>query len=210
MDYTLEQLKKIAKYLNLTFSPNIGLDKLKEKIDTYITENDITLDYASILEEETFSTDNASVTIESKEDVEIERLRNLTFAGTELTKTQMDEAKQNREALKLIRCIVTCNDPTKSALEGNFFAARNAEISTVQKYIPFGVPTHVPQILLNVIKDKDFTQYTSKKSRDNFGLPVTKRRIQKAYNIEYLPPLTTAEFNAIATRQLADPIGENE
>lgn len=220
MDFTLEQLKEIAKKVSLTHSPNIGLDNLKTKLTTYLEEANTTLEevWKDIESANTFSTDNATVIItepttspeptipDENLNPEIERLKKLTFSGVETTQAMLDEAEQTKESLRLIHCIITCHDPAKASLDGELFITRNAEVSVIKKFIPFNVPYHVPQMLLNVIEEKQ-CQFFIK--REVNGIPQPIAKMKSAYSIKILPPITPEQVNSIRNRQLADPINDD-
>ena len=135
-------------------------------------------------------------------DKELEKLSQLTFAKLEQGHALLNEHDVLKKATKLVRCIITCNDRTKTALPGEIFSVRNANIPEQKKYIPFNVPTHVPQIILNAIREKNYTHF--KKVRLPIGIESTKAEYLPAYNIQILPPLTSEEYNAIRQKQLAE------
>lgn len=111
--------------------------------------------------------------------------------------------KQNRlrkEAHKLIRIRVTCMNPSKKEWKGEIITATNSIISDMSKYVPFGIDEgwHVPVIIYNAMKERMYTQhYTTKID----GKVVHKQRQAKEFAIEVLPPLTTAELQALASDQ---------
>ena len=67
--------------------------------------------------------------------------------------------------------------------------------------IPFGEVWHVPQILLNILDETQLQVFQEK--RTPRGLVKVPKMI-KMYNIEILPPISTAEFIAIQQSQLAE------
>jgi hypothetical protein len=135
----------------------------------------------------------------------IEKLANMSFADMEAKKKLDDKAKNSKEALKLVRCQISCNNKNKTSYSGEIFSARNAVIDEVKKFIPFNVPTHVPQILLNMIKEKQVQMFKKEKLAN--GAVVTRSYLAPEYNIQILPPLTPAEFEAIKQKQLAEGRG---
>ena len=224
MEYTLQQLKEIASKLNLDYHPNIGIVKLTEKIE------EIALEMGTTIEEvaSTLSV-NVEVDIKSLEDSlvasteqsvsepvkptstkdiakeamadEIERLKNLTFANATTSKIKRSESVQIRDAKKLVRVIINCNNKNKAGYTGDIFSAHNAHVSET-KFIPFGVPTHITQIMFNTLKEKKCQQF--KKVRLPNGQEITKPYTIDEFNIEILPPLTKEELEAIKKKQLAE------
>lgn len=130
----------------------------------------------------------------------------LTFASLEsklkdkVKKPSLSELQH--EANKLVRCVVTCNNNNKSAYSGEIFSACNAVIPEIKKFIQFGVPYHVPQIILNVIKDKKVQVYRKQRNQDGSFTTVAKEIPE--YSIQILPPITAEELEAIKQKQLAE------
>lgn len=130
------------------------------------------------------------------------KLATMSFAELEQKKNEKDKEKYSKEALRLVRCIITCNNKNKTSYSGEIFSARNAVIDEVKKYIPFNVPTHIPTILLNMIKEKQLQMFKKEKLAN--GSVVTRSYMMPEYNIQELPPLTAAELEAIKQKQLAE------
>ena len=103
------------------------------------------------------------------------------------------------EATKLVRVIITPMDSTKRDYQGDVFSAGNATVPTMTKYIPFGVEWHVPQIILNTIKEKVMNKFIAKK--DERGREYREYLEAKAYSIQELPPLTKEELAELAKSQ---------
>ncbi|ANB91478.1 hypothetical protein MOVS_05215 [Moraxella ovis] len=103
------------------------------------------------------------------------------------------------EATKLVRVIITPMDSTKRDYQGDVFSAGNSVVPTMTKYIPFGVEWHVPQIILNTIKEKVMNKFIAKK--DERGREYREYQEAKAYSIQELPPLTKEELEELAKSQ---------
>ena len=217
----LQHLKEIAAKLGLEHSPNIGVETLKGKIRDFCVQTGVALDDESlegIFSESESYTDaeeisNTSETMDEssqsklmqnaqKNSNEIERLANLTFASADKKQAEKEEHDVQKRAMKLVRCIITCNNPNKRSYQGEIFCVRNKSIDMVKKMVPFNVPTHVPQILLNMIKEKQLQHFTAKRLPN--GIESKTVKLVPEYNIEILPPLTSEEFNAIKQKQLAE------
>lgn len=111
-----------------------------------------------------------------------------------------------RRALKLVRCRVTCMNPNKRDWEGEFFTGGNSVIGSVTKYVPYNTVWHVPQIIFNVIKERDCQTFITKKT------PHGNQRVGKLikeFAIEVLEDLDQKELAALAQRQ-AMAAGTNE
>lgn len=103
------------------------------------------------------------------------------------------------EATKLVRVIITPMDSTKRDYQGDVFSAGNATVPTMTKYVPFGVEWHVPQIILNTIKEKVMNKFIAKK--DERGREYREYLEAKAFSIQELPPLTKEELAELAKSQ---------
>ena len=216
----LQALKDIAADLGITHSPNIGLETLKNKIVEHCMEHNLDveelftkagLEYTHTSnQDETMKAskmtnhieDKVSKSEPSKNRDLIEKLRHTTFAKVAQDQAMTRQIEVHHKAMKLIRCRVTCNNPNKRNYTGDIFCARNAVIPEVKKFIPFNVPTHIPQILYNMLKEKQLQQFVSEKLPN--GNQVKRSKLVPEYNIEVLDPLTPEEFNAIKQRQLAE------
>lgn len=136
-------------------------------------------------------------------------LSKVGFADLEKGTTAELQKEQVNNANKLVHCIVTCLDPSKSKLQGEIFSARNAQCPEIKKMVVYGVPTHVPQIILNVLKEKKYQQFT-RDTQAGMKDVSNKTKLIPAYQITILPPLTGEELDAIKQRQLAEGYGEGE
>ena len=151
--------------------------------------------------------ENTQPTVPNTDKANMEFLKNLTFADASAAKAKQVEKARTRDAMKLIRCTVTCNNKNKSSYQGEIFTAGNAKIHQIEKFVPFGYKTHIPQILYNVIKEKKCQMFKHEKVN---GMPVTKTYLINEYNIEIHDPITKKELEAIARKQMAEGYGEGE
>lgn len=112
-------------------------------------------------------------------------------------------AARRDAALKLIRVVVSPNDPNKRDQDGDFFSAGNSAIGTVTKYVPYNNEAgwHVPQIILNTIRDKRVQRF--KKVRTAGGVDIREPTYTPAYTIQVLPPLTPEEIKSLSLAQRA-------
>lgn len=115
-------------------------------------------------------------------------------------KAGVEKMRKLREATKLIRCIVTNRNPMKASWEGEIFSVGNDIVGSIKKYVPFGLEEgyHVPQMILNTLKEKECTVFVDKKVN---GEKVKVGKLIKEYGIEILDPLTPDELSQLATEQ---------
>lgn len=108
-----------------------------------------------------------------------------------------------KAATKLMRVNIVTKDPSKSSWEGEIFTVGNDVIGSITKYVPYNIEDgyHLPQIFINMLREKKCTIFINKKGRDGKSIKVAKTI--KAYSIEELPPLTERELKELADDQRA-------
>lgn len=151
-----------ARDMNLSFSNNIGTDKLREKVNAALAPKN------APVEESLFHS-------------------------------------VGKAAAKLIRVVVTNNNPNKKHAEGEWFKVGNSILPTIKTFVPFGVTTHVPQAILNVLKTRKYTSVEQPRKSKYKGLgeemKAPPKRLRNEFVIEILEPLTQKELDALATQQ---------
>ena len=189
MPSELDMLKQRATMMGIVFSNNIGLDTLKKKIEDKMNEVPETAEAPAAL---------VAPAAASVPDVGV----------AQAAPVKVLSLRQHllNEATKLVRIRISCMDPKKQDLPGEFFTVANEFIGTVRKYVPFGEATdggyHVPACILEMLKTREFLHIRT------VTHPVTKEistktRYVKEFAIEILPPLTPAELKALAADQSA-------
>lgn len=175
----LSLLKSRAKLMGITFSNNIGLDALKEKIEKKMAgeADDAVLD-------ETVIAPNPL-----EPEARPMSLRDIIA----------------QDAMKLVRLRITNLDPKKKDLPGEVFTLANEYLGTVRKYIPYGEVTedgyHVPNCIYERLKARMFQNIRSVKER-NGHIRVETNWVRE-FSLEVLPPLTEKELKQLATAQQA-------
>lgn len=174
MSERLEEMKAYASEHGIKFHPSIGEEALEEKIRSF---------------EDAKNQDQKEAEQEAMPDVE--KAESKTLNRRELKKEQ----------LKLVRVRITCMNPTKKEWEGEIVTVSNALVGTVKKYIPFNAEEgwHVPQILLNFMKEREYQHFYI--TKDDRGNKVPRGKNMKEFAIEVLPPLTKKELEELANRQ---------
>ncbi len=124
---------------------------------------------------------------------------NVTGTAKVLNRAQIKQMRR-REANKLVRCRITCMNDSKKSWQGEIMAVSNSLVGEIKKFVPFGgVETHIPEMLLNVIQDRQFQTFETKK--DGKGNTTKKAKNVKEFSVEILPPLTEKQLNDLATKQ---------
>lgn len=91
-------------------------------------------------------------------------------------------------------------NPSKKEWPGELISVGSAKLGTFKKYIPFdGKPYHIPEIIYNVLKEKQCTVFSTVK--DDRGTDRRQGRLVNEYAIEDLTPLTPEELADLARRQ---------
>ena len=167
---TLENLKAKAAQLNVNYHPNIGATKLAEKIKEAMTE-----------EVPTTPQVNAPMPITNGET------------------PQQKIIRKRREASRLVRVRVTCMNPQKREWEGEIFTVSNSLIGTFKKFVPFDndVGWHVPQIILNMIRERKCQIFVNKKGKGR----GKEGKLIREFAIEVMTPLTAEELQDLAVQQ---------
>ena len=197
----LQHLRNIANKLNFSYHHMLGAEKLEQRLRDYCKNNSISFeDISDEVLNEYKKEDKGEVLIMIK-DKKMD-LSKVTFDELEKSHNKEVSDKRTKDALKLVRCMITCNNKNKTSYKGEIFAARNAVVEAVKKFIPVGLPPHVPQILLNVIKEKQYQTFVEETLPN--GMKVNKPHLINEYNIQILDPISKDELEAIKRKQLAE------
>lgn len=178
MPSELEVLKQRATLMNIKFSNNISVEKLREKIEA------------------------AQVKDEPVVEATVNPLGEKQEAGAKkMTLGQKIRAEQTR----LIRVRIQNLDPKKKDLPGEIITVANEYMGTVRKFVPFGEVTdngyHIPYCIYEFLKERKFINITTRKGKN--GLPDIRATEAREFSIEVLPPLTEAELAQLAQAQIA-------
>lgn len=172
----LDILKKRADMLGVKYSPNIGIETLRERVKA-----------AQEGKKEEEETDNKS----TKEEDKKEKAKTLS--------------EIRKEALKKVRVRITLMNQRKNNLPGEIFTVSNDVIGTVKRFIPFDPEAyengyHVEQCILNQVKSKKYLHIKEERHR---GVSNSTGSFVPEFAIEYLPPLTPKELQELRAQQAA-------
>ncbi len=179
MPSELEVLKQRATLMNIKFSNNISVEKLREKIE------------AAQAKDEPEVKESAVNPLGEKQEAGVKKM----------TLGQKIRAEQTR----LIRVRIQNLDPKKKDLPGEIITVANEYMGTVRKFVPFGEVTdngyHIPYCIYEFLKERKFINITTRKGKN--GLPDIRATEAREFSIEVLPPLTEAELAQLAQAQIA-------
>ena len=171
----LQLLKNRADQMGLKYHPSIGIDKLRDKVNLALKQQD-----APIPEAEKPIPDNVAP----------------------LVKTQAQKnSEMRREAGRLIRVRVNCMNPNKKDYEGEIFTVSNSVVGTFKKYVPYNNEEgwHIPKMIYDHLIERECQIfYTTNGPR---GEKIRKGKLIKEFAIEVLDPLTGEELQKLAQRQ---------
>ncbi len=170
-DKDIKALKEEADKLGVKYANSISYDVLSARVE----------DAKKTMEE------NKTETTKEKTTTKKAKPENKAITG-------------RKKASRLIRARVSCKNPNKQNLQGDYFSAGNPNIGFIKKYVFFNDVYHIPEILLNVIKSKRYQRVQTRKEN---GKDVIKASLQPEYDVEILKPLTPEELKDLAQRQTA-------
>jgi len=173
----LTLLKERADMMGIPYHPSIGLEKLKEKVDTVLKP--------------------------AEDETEPEIIKPIIKKKT-LTKQELINLRNTRlrrEANKLIRVRVTCMNPAKKAWRGEILSVGNPVIGTIKKFIPFDVEAgyHIPMVLYKLLTKRKFRKSVKVKLPN--GRYRQDNQLVKEFSIDVMDPLTKPELKELADRQ---------
>ena len=193
----LQLLKQRADAMGITYSNNIGVDALKKKINDKMEGTEVN--------EVTKPQDSQPNPLAQTSEKEVQGNDNVAAQPQEAKPVSLRDHLL-KDAMKLVRIRISCMDPKKADLPGEFFTVANEYIGTVRKYVPFGEATdagyHVPNCIYEMLKERQFLQITTKRHPVTGQIEV-KNRYMKEFAIEVLPQLTPEELADLAADQRA-------
>ena len=195
----LRMLKDTAKRAGLSFPNNAGLQTMRDLVRTELAPsgNDALMTEAGDISSE----QQMLADIKDQNSMEAKALK-ARIRMPVLKQFQTKIKKEQNARLncgKLVRIIAHNNSPLKKEWDGDIITGAN-DLGTWKKYVQFDVEWHVPTIVLNIMKEKKYSHFYSKKNAN--GLMVRKVRLLPEYNIEILEPLTVKEVAQLAKRQI--------
>lgn len=180
---SLELLKKKADTLGVTYHPNIGETKLLERVREAQKPKD---KLATAVPAEVIPTE----------------VQAAPTAKWDPKETQEDKANRLRkEARRLVRVIVTCMNPNKKSMSGDYYTLSNSVVGTIKKFVQFDAPEgwHVENMIVDHLKSNRCQIFVPGKNKAGKKIMVPK--LINEYAVVELPPLTAADLKELAERQ---------
>lgn len=179
---TRDELKVRAEELGLSYNSNIKTDALAELITN--AENGLTPEIVAAAKE----AEEVAKKLVEKQAVEVAPVVNQAKTVGQV------KAEARKEAMKLVRCVVTSMDKDKADLSGEIISCGNSMTGMIKKFIPFGKEWHVPTVILETLKDKKMLM--TRDRRTDKGTVKEHYEVSQ-YNVQILPDLTQEELNRL-------------
>lgn len=174
VDQELEALKAEARALGVAFSNNIGLEALRSRVE--------------------------QAKADDKEEGKPEPIKPVKKDPKDMTLTEYKNHIR-MEQTKLVLVRITCHNPAKSGLHGEYITVANSVIGTVRKFIPFknfedGI--FIPQCIYDNLKSRVYTESGTQGKGPN--MRVVTRDIPE-YTLTLLPMPTEADLERMREEQ---------
>lgn len=189
---TLKTLKDQCNTLGLKFHHRAGEDKLRALIGAHLVDHP----------------QDARKLYDAPPEAAVVQQQEIDETARAYTKEEIDAVlqrgkKATRKSLSRLRRIrLTCMNPMKREWKGEIISVGSAKHGTWKKYVPFNSkPYHVPQIIYDMLQERQCTIYETIPNADGRGGDIRKGRQIKEFAIEDLPPLTPEELETLAKKQ---------
>ena len=209
----LDVLKERAAKYGITYSPNVkNPEILRQKIAEHLEslkpaqkDDEVVLTKAASNAEKR----DAAAARHRKALPPIQELMELTkYELMDMPadlRTRAIRERQRHTGMRLVRCQIYNNNPSKNDLKGEILTFSNKYLGKVSKFIPFGEATengyHVPHVLVELLRRRKYQKISLKKLPN--GTEQVVQTLAPEYTINELPPLTREELNELAIRQAA-------
>lgn len=186
-DTALETLKHVASALGIQFHHKVGAKKLEEMIEDFLQAQKKKDAQSALRQEQQYQAESESIQASNEVSPQMKRMRMV------------------KDATRLKRIRVTCMNPNKKDWSGEIITASNSVVPTQKKFVAFNVPWHVPQIILNVLKERQCQMFKTvtrgkHKIREPYLIPE--------FSIEEMAPMSIQEFEDLKKEQaMANRIG---
>lgn len=188
MPTELELMKQKATLMSITFSNNIGLEALKQKI-----------------KDKEDSVNSALTGVVPTPAVADAPVNPLADPSAKVGRTPNLREYLHASQMKLVRLRITNMDPKKADLPGEILTFANDHLGTVARYIPFGEVTdngwHVPYCIYEMLRTREFLQIRTVKRPG--GRTEVKTQWVREFSLEVLPELNPSELARLAAVQAA-------
>ena len=191
-DSKLDHIRAQADALGIKYHHKAGVEKIRKAIDLH-------------LEAEMAQNQEAAATLKPLREAPVTRgeaaVGKKVTPLTEAEYKALQKKEDHRLAGSLIRCMITCMDPSKRGWPGEIISVGSAKLGTFKKYVPYdtGEPYHLPKIIFDMLSEKKCSVYYN--AVGDKGHKTRKSKLINAYNLQRLDPLTPEKLKDLAKKQ---------
>jgi hypothetical protein len=200
----LTLLKQRADLMGIKYHPNIGIDALRDKVNTLLaTAEPSELSTVPVTENpDAITSGNPVIKLpESFTEAELSTLPIYTVDPNETDSQRM--SRERKELHSLVRVQITCMNPDKKDWKGEIITVGNSTMGDITKFIPYNVSDehgyHIPKLFLSVLQERKYTQHYTEKTSD--GRKVNKQKQAAEFSVMILPPLSPDDLQALKNQQ---------
>lgn len=196
----LTALKERANSMGIQYHVNIGLEKLREKVNAALNDEEEPTDVKQV--------PAPNVPAGLKVGATPEEIIAGYLAAQDSNMTPGQKRNQAiKDANRLVRVRVTCMNPNKRDWEGEILTVSNAVVGTFKKFVPFNSVEgwHVPFIILQALKERQCQIFVN--GTDGNGRKIKRAQLIAEFGIEILPALNETELKELGQRQLMATAG---
>ena len=177
-----EDLKLEANKLGVQYRNNISAAKLLEKVNAAKVANNI--------------------------EVEDELDTSIDFAKKPRETTNQRNMRVRKACNLLHRVNIVCHNPNKKKWTSEIFNVSNSVSGSFKRTVPFSINTHVPTIILNVIKEREYLK--TYETKDNNGNLIKRFKNVAEFSVTHLDPLTKSEIITIRDKKRLETANEED
>lgn len=182
---TLQELKARADELGVKYHHMAGEAKIQAAIDAHLAENaeaDVDTSFKHPVNKKQIGPDGKIIPLTAEQ-----------YRAKYLP-------ERKKELNRLVRCRVTCMNPTKREWEGEIISVGSAKHGTFKKFVPFdGREWHIPKVIYDELKSRKCTVFHT--VTDARGQKIRKGRLIDEFAIDVLPPLSPKELDQLKKEQ---------
>lgn len=190
---TLDDLKAELDNLGAKYHHKAGEDKLRELLA------------------ESLEAKKTAIPAPTKEEIEVAdkepSVEEIAASVKELSgEDLLKRLTREQRAMRLVRIIVTPNDPLMSSYPGLIFTVGSSKVNEgrmIKKFVPFNNDEgyHVPHIIYEVIQNAEMQKFKTVKMPN--GEKGLQAYITKKFNVQILDDLSREELELLASAQKA-------
>lgn len=189
-----------AKKLGITFSNNITVEKLREKINEKLEPTEDQTDEPEAGEEQGDNGDEPEVN-------PFEEAAEPDYSKMDPTQKRIAiRQKMMKEKMALVRIRIACMNPDKKNVPGEVITVSNKYLGNIKKFIPYGEESeegwHVERVIYDDLNNRKFLEKGQRRDKRT-GRMVPFARWRKEFAIEVLPQLTKDDLKILANQQAA-------